>query len=43
MNFWQGKTIKLRAIEPSDATFFIQSDLNSERGRNLDFVWPPIS
>jgi RimJ/RimL family protein N-acetyltransferase len=43
MNFWQGKTIKLRSIEPSDATFFIESNLNSERGRNLDFVWPPVS
>jgi RimJ/RimL family protein N-acetyltransferase len=43
MNFWQGKRIKLRGIELSDIGQFIRWNLNSERARHLDFVWPPIS
>lgn len=43
MNFWQGKKIKLRAIEPSDTEHFIRWNLSSERARHLDFVWPPVS
>ncbi len=43
MNFWQGKKIRLRAVEPSDAEHFIRWNLDSERARNLDFVWPPQS
>jgi len=43
MNFWQGKKVRLRSIEPSDAGVFAQWNLNSERARNLDFVWPPTS
>ena len=43
MNFWQGKHVRLRGIEPSDATTFFEWNLDSERARNLDFVWPPIS
>ena len=43
MNFWQEKKIRLRGIEPSDAAHFIQWNLNSERARHLDFVWPPTS
>lgn len=43
MNFWQGKRIRLRAVEPADATTFYQWNQNSERARNLDFVWPPLS
>jgi RimJ/RimL family protein N-acetyltransferase len=42
-NFWQGIRIRLRAIEPKDAELFIQWNLNSERGRYLDFLWPPQS
>lgn len=42
-NFWQGKKVRLRAIEPSDAKHFVCWNLNSERARNLDFVWPPQS
>jgi RimJ/RimL family protein N-acetyltransferase len=42
-NFWQGKKVRLRAIEPTDAEFFIKWNLDSERARNLDFVWPPVS
>lgn len=43
MSFWQGKKIKLRAIEPSDAALFIRWNLDSKRARHLDFVWPPQS
>jgi RimJ/RimL family protein N-acetyltransferase len=43
MNFWQKKKIRLRGIEPSDADHFVRWNLNSERARHLDFVWPPIS
>src|SRR5262245_31961790 len=43
MNFWQGEKIRLRGIEPSDAEHFIRWNLDSERARHLDFVWPPIS
>lgn len=43
MNFWQGKCIRLRAVEPADAPIFFQWNQNSERSRSLDFVWPPSS
>jgi RimJ/RimL family protein N-acetyltransferase len=43
MNYWQGKRVKLRGVEPSDAEIFFQWDQNSERARRLDFVWPPTS
>ena len=43
MNFWQGKIIRLRSIEPSDAEYFIRWNLDSERARLLDFLWPPQS
>src|SRR5438067_477060 len=43
MNYWQGERIRLRGMEPTDAETFFQWNLDSEMGRNLDFVWPPIS
>ena len=43
MNFWQSKTIRLRAIEPGDAETFYRWNLDSERAAYLDFVWPPSS
>jgi RimJ/RimL family protein N-acetyltransferase len=42
-NYWQGKKVRLRAIEPTDAEFFIKWNLDSDLGRHLDFVWPPVS
>jgi RimJ/RimL family protein N-acetyltransferase len=42
-NFWQSEKVRLRAIEPADAEFFIKWNLDSERARHLDFVWPPVS
>jgi len=43
MNYWQGDLVNLRGIEPEDAELFHQWNLDSERGRNLDFLWPPVS
>lgn len=42
-NYWQGERIRLRAIEPADWETFVRWNLDSERGRLLDFVWPPTS
>ena len=43
MNYWQGRKIRLRAIEADDAQTFYDWNLDSERARLLDFVWPPSS
>ena len=43
MNYWQGKKVRLRGVEPTDAETFFQWNLDSGMGRALDFVWPPIS
>ncbi len=43
MNFWQGKLVRLRGVEPSDAETFARWNLDSEAARELDFVWPPVS
>jgi RimJ/RimL family protein N-acetyltransferase len=42
-DFWHGKKVRLRAVEPSDAQYFIHWNRDSERAQNLDFVWPPQS
>lgn len=42
-NFWQTDAIRLRAIEPDDAAVVYQWNLDSDRARFLDFVWPPSS
>jgi RimJ/RimL family protein N-acetyltransferase len=43
MNFWQGRLVRLRGVEPSDAETFARWNLDSELARELDFVWPPVS
>jgi RimJ/RimL family protein N-acetyltransferase len=43
MNFWQGRLVRLRGVEPSDAEAFARWNLDSEMARELDFVWPPVS
>ncbi len=43
MNFWQGKLVRLRGVEPADAETFARWNLDSEAARELDFVWPPVS
>ena len=43
MNYWQGKNILLRAMEPYDAATFYEWDQDSDMGRFVDRVWPPVS
>ena len=43
MNFWQGKSVRLRGVEPSDAETFFRWNFESEMGRALEFLWPPVS
>jgi RimJ/RimL family protein N-acetyltransferase len=43
VNFWQGKQVRLRGVEPSDATFLFTWNMDSEMARDIDFVWPPVS
>ncbi len=43
MNFWQGRLVRLRGVEPSDAETFARWNLDSETARDLEFVWPPVS
>jgi len=43
MSFWQGRLVRLRGVEPSDAETFARWNLDSEMARELDFVWPPVS
>ncbi len=42
-NFWQGQRARLRGLEPADAEHFIRWNMDSERARHLDFLWPPVS
>ncbi len=43
MNFWQGRLVRLRGVEPADAEVFARWNLDSEMARDLEFVWPPVS
>jgi RimJ/RimL family protein N-acetyltransferase len=43
MKYFQGKLIRLRGVEPSDAEHFFRWNQDSQRARYLDFVWPPTS
>lgn len=43
MDYWQEKNVRLRAVETEDAALFCRWNLDSERARFLDFVWPPSS
>lgn len=43
MNFWQGRLVRLRGVEPSDAETFVRWNLDSEAAREMEFVWPPVS
>ncbi len=43
VNFWQGKLVRLRGVEPEDAETFFRWNLDSETGRGLEFLWPPVS
>ena len=43
MNYWQGKNIRLRALEHSDLETLVAWDLNSEVGKFMHFLTPPQS
>jgi len=43
MNYFQGKNIRLRAIELSDVATLVEWDLHSEVGRYMHFLTPPQS
>jgi RimJ/RimL family protein N-acetyltransferase len=44
MNFWQGKHVRLRSVEPSDAAIFFEWKLDSEITRNMKWkILPPES
>ncbi len=42
-NFWEGKLVRLRAIEPEDARYLMHWNEDSEMACNLEFTWPPQS
>ncbi|MBX2997362.1 MAG: GNAT family N-acetyltransferase [Caldilineaceae bacterium] len=43
-NYWQGERIRLRAVEPEDASIFHAWNRDDPAmSRNLDWVWPPTS
>ncbi len=43
VDFWRGAVVRLRAIETTDVANFLRWNEDSERGRLLDFLWPPQS
>ena len=43
MNYWEGKKIRLRGIEPEDYEHFYQWNLETETARNLAWLWFPTS
>ncbi len=43
MNFWEGKKIRLRSIEPEDYDFFYRWNLETETQMQLDRIWFPSS
>ncbi len=43
MDYWCGKRVRLRALEPGDAEYFTRWNTDADWGRNLDFLWPPQS
>lgn len=40
---WQGKLVRLRAVEPDDWQYHYEWDKDAESGRMTDAVWPPGS
>jgi RimJ/RimL family protein N-acetyltransferase len=43
MNYWKGKKIRLRAIEPEDYEHFYNWNLDTETARNIAWLWFPTS
>jgi RimJ/RimL family protein N-acetyltransferase len=40
--YWEGRSILLRGLESRDIEHFLRWNRDSERARNLDFLWPPV-
>jgi len=43
LNYWEGEHVRLRGLEPADATLLHAWNSDSEAARNQDFLWPPSS
>jgi len=43
MNYWEGEKIRLRSLEPGDAGFFYNWNLDTNTQRNLAWIWFPTS
>lgn len=41
--YWQGKLVRLRALEPEDAEHFYHLNLERDVDRSLEMVYPPSS
>lgn len=39
--YWEGKLVRLRALEPEDWEHFYLHNLERDVDRNLEMVWPP--
>lgn len=42
-DYWQGNSVRLRAMEPEDAEHFFLINRERNVDRNLEMVWPPSS
>ncbi len=42
-NFWQGRHVRLRAVEPRDWEAHFAWNQDSNMSRQLDYIWPPSS
>ncbi|MEO0340967.1 MAG: GNAT family protein [Bacteroidota bacterium] len=43
MNYWTGKKIRLRGLEPEDYEFFYNWNQDTETARNIAWLWFPTS
>lgn len=43
MNYWEGKLIRLRSVEPDDAEFFFSWNQETDTQTNLAWIWFPTS
>lgn len=43
MNYWEGKKVRLRSLEPEDYHFFYQWNLDTNTQKNLAWIWFPTS
>ena len=43
MNYWEGRKVRLRSIEPEDYPFFYEWNLETGTQKNLAWIWFPTS